>query len=168
MTTPYLGEIKMFGGNFSPRGYASCSGQLISIAQNNALFALLGTTYGGDGQNTFSLPDLRGRVPIHQGSSSVIGQAAGVENVSLAPSQLPAHAHELRAAAGGTKETSPANAYLASGGPQQFVSGRTAPLSGGLQGGLAPSGGGQPHNNMMPYAVVTFIVALEGIFPSRN
>jgi microcystin-dependent protein len=168
MSTPYLGEIRMFGGNFAPRGFANCSGQLLSIAQNSALFALLGTTFGGDGQSTFGLPDLRGRVPVHQGAGTVIGEVSGVESVTLTTAQMPAHTHDLRAAAGGTKASSPTNAFFASGGPQQYISGRTSPLSGALQGGLSAAGGAQPHNNMMPYAVVTFIIALEGIFPSRN
>ena len=146
MATPFIGEIKMFGGNFAPRGFARCDGQLLSIAQNDALFALIGTTYGGDGQTTFSLPDLRGRVPVHQGTnqstSYVIGSRDGLETVALSSSQIPAHNHNLNAGAGGTKSTSPTGAYFASGGAQHYASNRVSPLSGSLAGGLAPAGGG--------------------------
>jgi microcystin-dependent protein len=168
MTAPFIGEIKMFGGNFAPRGYATCEGQLISIAQNTALFALIGTIYGGNGQTTYSLPDLRGRIPIHQGITNTIGSVGGTETVTLQATQIPPHTHDLRAAAGGTKTSSPANAWFASGGPQHYASNRVSPLSGILQQGLASATGAQPHDNMMPYATVTFIIALEGIFPSRN
>lgn len=167
MSNPFIGEIRMFGGNFAPRDFARCDGQLLPIAQNDALFALIGTTYGGDGQNTFALPDMRGRIPVHQSTSNPIGVVAGTENVNLISANLPAHTHNLIAAAGGTKASSPANAYFASGGTQHYASNRVL-TTGVLQGGLAASGGNLPHSNMMPYAVVTFIIALFGIFPSRN
>ena len=166
MSTPYIGEIRMFGGNFAPVGWAFCDGQLMAIADNDTLFALIGTTYGGDGQTTFGLPDLRGRIPIHQSGANPLATKAGDENITLLTAQLPAHTHDLRAGAGGTKTSSPANAFFASGGPQQFASNRVAPLAGTLQGGLAPTGGNQPHNNMMPYLAVSFIISLFGIFPS--
>lgn len=168
MSQSFIGEIKMFGGNFAPRGFARCDGQLMSIAQNTALFALVGTTYGGNGQTTFGIPDLRGRVPVHQSGTSPIGQSAGSENITLLTTQIPAHSHVLNAGAGGTKSNSPASAYFASGGAQQYASNRVSPLNGSLQGGLAPAGAGLAHDNMMPYAVLTFIIAVEGIFPSRN
>lgn len=168
MSQPFIGEIKMFGGNFAPAGYARCDGQLLSIAQNDALFALIGTTYGGDGQNTFGMPDLRGRIPVHQSGPNPMGLNAGNEQVTLNSTQMPVHSHNLSAGAGGTKSSSPAGAYFASGGAQQYASNRVSPLSGNLQGGLSPTGSGLPHNNMMPYAVLTFIIALQGIFPSPN
>jgi microcystin-dependent protein len=164
----FIGEIKMFGGNFAPRGFARCDGQLMPISQNEALFSLIGTTYGGDGQNTFGMPDLRGRIPVHQSGSNPMGLNAGNEQVTLSSTHMPVHNHNLNAGAGGTKSSSPANAVFASGGVQQYASNRVSPLSGNLAVGLAPTGGGLAHNNMMPYAVLTFIIALEGIYPSRN
>lgn len=173
MSNPFLGEIRMFAGNFAPVNFAFCDGQLISIAQNSAVFSLLGTTYGGDGQNTFAVPDMRGRIPIHQGQGPalpnyVIGQIAGQETVILNTTQIPSHSHDLVAVAGGTKQTSPSGAAWASGGPEQFASNRITPITGQLQSGLSANVGGQAHNNMMPYLAVNFIVALQGIFPSRN
>lgn len=157
-----------FAGNFAPVGWARCEGQLLSIADNSALFALIGTTYGGDGQTTFGLPDLRGRLPVHIGPSNPIGILAGSETVALTAAQLPPHNHELRAGAGGAKATSPVNAFFASGGPQQYASNRVSPLTGTLLGGLSPAGAGQAHDNIMPHATLTFVIALEGIFPSQN
>ena len=170
MSNPFLGEMKMFGGNFAPAGYARCDGQLMPIAQNDALFALIGTTYGGDGQNTFGMPDLRGRIPVHSGFafSGPIGSFGGNEQVTLNSTQMPVHSHAVSAGAGGTKSSSPAGAYFASGGAQQYASNRVSPLSGNLQVGLSQTGSGVPHNNMMPYAVLTFIISLQGIFPSPN
>lgn len=168
MASAFVGEIRMFGGNFPPFGFARCDGALLSIAQNSVLFNLIGTTYGGDGQVTFALPDMRGRIPIHQSNTNVIGSAGGAENVTLAATQIPPHTHDLRAAAGGSKTTSPADAWFASGGPQQYASNRVSPLTGTLQQGITSFVSPQPHDNMMPYATVTFIIALEGIFPSRN
>jgi microcystin-dependent protein len=173
MSQPYVGEIRMFGGNFAPASWAFCNGQLLPISQNETLFQLIGTTYGGDGQNTFALPDMQGRIPIHQGtgpglSTYVIGQAAGVENVTLTANQIPSHTHDLLAGAGGTKQASPSNAYWASGGPQQFASGRVTPITGALQGGLGQTSGGQSHTNVMPFLAVSFIISFFGIFPSPN
>ncbi len=169
MSNPFVGEIRMFGGNFAPQGWAFCSGQLMAIAQNDTLFTLIGTTYGGDGQNTFALPDLRGRVPIHQGSGFVIGQLAGSESVTLTSNQLPPHVHTVNV--GGSASTnSPANARLAStaagseiyappGGPIVPAAPQEIPATGG---------GSQPHDNMMPFLTVSFIISLFGIFPSQN
>ena len=165
MATPYIGEIRIFGGNFAPNGWAFCDGAILSIAEYDALFNLIGTTYGGDGQSTFGLPDLRGRIPVHQGGGVILAETGGRENVLLSSIHLPAHSHELRAGAGGNKETSPANALLASGGVQQFASNRS-PASATLQAGLAAAGATQPHDNMMPYTAVSFIISLFGIFPS--
>jgi microcystin-dependent protein len=166
---PFLGEIRMFGGNFAPRGWAKCDGQLLAISQNDALFALLGTTFGGDGVNTFGLPDLRSRIPIHQGQGPglgqyIIGQQAGTESVTLTTQQLPAHNHLMNAVAATTN--TPANNTFGSGGLSIFKAGPpTATMAAGT---IVPSGGSQPHDNIMPSLVVTFIIALEGIFPSQN
>ena len=167
MSQPYIGEIKLFAGNFAPVGFAVCDGQLLDIAQNDTLFVLIGTTYGGDGQTTFALPDMRGRIPVHQSNGNPQGAVGGTETIALLAGQIPPHSHDLRAGVGGSKVSSPANAYFASGGPQHYASHRVSPLSGTLQGGLAPAGGGQPHDNMMPYATLMFIIALSGIFPSQ-
>jgi microcystin-dependent protein len=159
----------MFGGNFAPQGWAFCSGQVMAIDQNDALFTLIGTTYGGDGQTTFALPDLRGRIPIHQGSGFVMGQRAGNETVTVLTSQLPPHGHTV--GVGGSAATnSPLNSrlgstttgseiYAPSGGTLVQAAPQEIPSSGG---------GNQPHNNMMPFLTVSFIISLFGIFPSQN
>ena len=169
MASPFLGEIRMFGGNFPPFGWAKCDGQLLAISQNDALFALLGTTFGGDGVSTFALPDLRSRLPIHQGqgpglSNYVIGQQAGTESVTLTTQQLPGHNHLMNAVTANTN--SPANAAFGSGGLSIFKAG--PPTANLAAGSILPAGGSQPHDNTMPFLVVTFIIALEGIFPSQN
>lgn len=173
MATPFLGVISMFGGNFAPRGYALCQGQLQSIAQNDALFALLGTIYGGDGQVTFALPDLRGRAPIHQGnlaggSTYVIGQVLGTESVTLTATQMPAHSHTLGANSNPGSAAGPAGAVWASysAGQNYAASGSANTLM--SASALTPSGGNQPHSNVQPFLAINFIIALEGVFPSRN
>lgn len=172
MSDPFLGEIRMFGGSFAPRGWALCNGQLMSIAQNTALFSILGTTYGGNGQTTFALPNLQSRVPIHQGqgqglSPYTLGQQAGSETVTLSVLQMPAHNHLVNASGDDTGAASKpagkvlgptsANIYIPS--PDGTVLNANA---------ITATGGNQPHDNIQPYLVVTFIIALEGIFPSRN
>jgi microcystin-dependent protein len=171
MADPFIGEIRMFGGNFAPRGWATCDGQLLSIALNNALFALLGTTYGGDGQSTFALPDLRGRVPIHQGQGPgltprVIGEQAGSENVTLLTSQMPAHRHPTAATGAATLGNPGGNLAGTSSTTAFYVD--TPPTLAMSPDTQASKGGSQPHPNLMPYQCVNFIIALEGIFPSRN
>lgn len=170
MAQPYIGEIRMFGGNFAPAGWAFCDGSLQPIAVYDTLFSLIGTTYGGDGVSTFALPDLRGRLPVHmgtgQGSTYFIGQVVGNESVVLNAAQIPSHAHNAQAGAGGTRETSPANAYFASGGPDLYASNRVLPTSGTAAAGTSATGGNQPHYNMMPYQCVSFIISLFGIYPS--
>ncbi len=169
---PFVGEIKLFGGNFEILGHAFCRGQLLSISQNSALFALLGTTYGGDGQTTFGLPDLRGRVPISQGtgpglSPRTIGEASGVENVSLTTGQIPAHNHLLLAAGSTANSSDPSNNRWAS----QPSLGQYETVSSGSNlktTALGSTGGSQPHNNLQPYIAINYLIALEGIFPSRN
>jgi microcystin-dependent protein len=176
MSEPFIATIIMFGGNFAPRGWAFCNGQLLSIAQNTALFSLLGTTYGGNGQTTFALPDLRGRVPIHPGqgpglSSYTLGQQAGTESVTLTPNQMPAHTHSatavLRASTQAANDTLPTGNYLADGGPYQSATNTTMNANAvAVTNGI--SGNSQPTTIIQPYLCVSFIIALEGIFPSRN
>ncbi len=179
MTEPYLGEIRMFGGNFAPRGWVMCDGQLLSIAENDALYNLLGTTYGGDGQNTFGVPDLRGRVPTHQGSKNgqtyVIGQMTGTESVTLTPNQLPAHVHSFIAvSATGAVGIPTTGTMISDQGPTgTTIFGYTPYNPANEQIALTaasttPAGGNQPHNNMQPYLGVNFILATAGIYPSQN
>jgi microcystin-dependent protein len=168
MSNPFLGEIRLVGFNFAPRGWAMCDGQNLAIAQNDALFALLGTTYGGDGVNTFALPDLRSRVPVHMGqgpglSSYVLGEQSGTESVALNSLQLPLHAHAVASVAGGTGSTASSD-LPASGGPDLYA--RTA--GGAPSMSAMPAGGNQPHDNMAPFVVMNFVIALNGVFPSSN
>ena len=169
---PFLGFISMFGFGFAPRGWATCDGQLLSIAQNTALFSLLGTTYGGNGQTTFALPDLQGRVAVHTGqgpglSPRDLGEVGGVENVTLTTQQIPAHTHGFRVNSAAATDTAVSNNFPAVAG------GSVGNAYGTSQNGsmpadtLQPVGGGQPHNNLQPYLTMNYIIALEGIFPSR-
>ncbi len=168
MAEPFIAQIMMFGGNFAPRGWAMCNGQILSIAQNTALFSLLGVTYGGDGQTTFGLPDLRGRVPVGFGqgpglSPVILGQAAGVEFVALLQNQMPQHNHPISASNGAATGSRPGNAFLSAGGSYSTSADTTMnPAMVGI------SGGGQPHENRQPFLGINFIIALEGIFPARN
>lgn len=166
MSTPFLGEIRMFGGNFAPRGWALCAGQTLAIASNDALFTLIGTTYGGNGQTTFNLPDLRGRMPVHQGQGFVIGQSAGSENVTLLPGQIPSHSHVAAAQSDAGTQSGPGGNVWASSGLGQFSPG--PPNATMSPSAISVSGSSQPHPNMMPYLAINFIIALEGIFPSQN
>ncbi|HEU4612084.1 MAG TPA: tail fiber protein [Kofleriaceae bacterium] len=172
MSQPFIGEIRMVGFNFAPRGWAFCAGQLLPISQYDALFALIGTIYGGDGQSTFALPNMAGRLPVHQGqgpglSNYVIGEAAGTESVALVAQQIPQHAHSVIAASGGTRSASPSGNMLGSGEADVYTRGTAAPVN-MAPNAIAPSGGSQPHDNMQPYLCINFVIALEGIFPSRN
>jgi microcystin-dependent protein len=170
---PYLAEIFMGGMNFAPRGYSTCAGQILSIAQNTALFSLLGTTFGGNGQTTFALPDLRGRVPMGEGqgpglSQRVLGELSGQENVTLVNTQIPAHNHTLNAVSEAGDGSEPGGAYLANTGAldkEYKTSGTVVAMNANAVG---TTGGSQPHDNMPPYIVLTFYIALEGLFPSRN
>ena len=178
MSNPFLGEIRMFAGNFSPRGWAFCAGQLLSIAQNDALYALLGTTYGGDGQNTFGVPDMRGRLPINQGtgpglSTYVIGQMSGSETVTLTVQQMPAHSHSLSATTATANQPAPTTTSFPAtllGTAELYAIPGANPLKQGAlnANSISSAGGNQPHNNLMPILAVNFIIALEGVFPSRN
>jgi microcystin-dependent protein len=169
MTEPFLGEIRNFGFNFAPRGWATCGGQLLPISQNTALFALLGTIYGGDGRTTFGLPDLRGRIPMSFGqgpglSPRTQGELSGQEQVTLTQSQLPAHSHTVSASSTATtKNPSGAIPAVTNAGASY---GTTADLAMNPAMTSGPAGS-QPHNNMQPYLVTNWCIALEGIFPSR-
>ena len=170
---PFISEIFMAGMNFAPRGYASCDGQVLPIAQNTALFALLGTTFGGNGQTTFALPDLRGRLPMHQGTGPgltprTIGEQSGQETVTLTSAQIPAHNHVLNAVSEAGDVSAPAGGYLANSGAldkEYKVTGTVVPMNGNAVG---LTGGSQPHDNLPPFLVINFYIAIQGIFPSRN
>ncbi|KJZ17564.1 phage tail protein [Loktanella sp. S4079] len=167
---PILGQVIMFGGNFAPRGWAFCDGQLLPIASNSALFSLLGTTYGGDGRSTFGLPDLRGRAPIHAGTGNglsprQIGQRVGREDVTLTVAEMPAHGHGVMASSSAADSVRPSNDYLASANIYSNEPGRLNEL--GTQT-ITPTGGSQPHENMQPSLVINYIIALQGVYPSRS
>lgn len=168
MATAYVGEIRMVGFNFPPSGWQLCNGQLLSISEYSTLFNLIGTTYGGDGQNTFALPDLRGRTPIHIGTGGgqtyVQGQQGGVENVTLTTSQLPAHNHAVTAEGASGNANSPSGGYFAGSTLGQYASSSSGVSAAVLQN----TGGGQPHNNLMPYLTVSFVISLFGVYPSRS
>jgi microcystin-dependent protein len=180
MSQPFVGQLAIFAGNFAPAGWAFCNGQAIAISENPTLFQLLGTTYGGDGQQTFNLPDLRGRVPVHQGqgqglSPYTIGQSGGVETITLTTQQLPSHAHAPIAPASGDSNT-PANTFLASEGgadagkvsiyaPFDVNSANMTTL---LPTSLTIQGGSQPHENLQPFLAINYIISLFGIFPTQN
>ena len=171
MSQPFIGEIRMFGGNFAPSGWAFCNGQVMSIAQNSTLFNLIGTTYGGDGQTTFALPNLQSRVPIHQGTnqygSYTIGQSGGVESVVVAPDQLPVHNHPLVGGAGGnTGLITPANHFPGPWSAEPYAAAAGSPVTMSASA-VVNTGGSQPHDNMIPYLAVSFIISLFGIYPSQ-
>jgi microcystin-dependent protein len=173
MAEQFLGELRLVGFNFAPQGWAFCNGQLLSIAQNTALFSLLGTLYGGDGQTTFALPNLQGRVPIHFGTSPGLspyfqGETGGVENVTLAVNQMPAHSHLVNASANKGNKASPIGNF-----PASDAAGVTAEYTGSATGDMnaamiAQTGGNQPHENRQPFLALNWIIALVGIFPARQ
>jgi microcystin-dependent protein len=172
MSNPYVGEIRMFAGNFAPMGWAFCDGSMLSISENDTLFNLIGTTYGGDGQSYFNLPNLAGRVPVHIGSSPttgtnyVVGEAAGAENVTLTTNQIPAHSHALVADDNTTTTngTDPTNHLYGNTNPNTIYSTKTGALQRLYDSGV--SGGSEPHSNQQPVLAVSFIIALFGIYPS--
>ena len=169
MAQPYVGEIRMFGGNFAPAGWAFCEGQLLPISENETLFQLIGTTYGGDGQSTFGLPDLRGRVPLHQGPQNSFGSSGGVETVTLTSAQA-THGHGLVGTANVATTTSPGPdvTFARTGNTTIVTYGSDAPTGPLAPSSVASSGGSQPHENMQPYLCVSFIISLFGIFPSQT
>lgn len=170
MDIPYIGEIRMFAGNFAPVGWAFCDGQPLPISENETLFQLIGTTYGGDGQETFNLPNLQSRFPIHMGSnggySFYLGEMAGVEMVTLTTQQIPAHSHPALAGASGDSNT-PSDKIWANWPGAQFNTSASSLQAMNAQA-LSPVGGSQPHENMPPYLAINFIISLTGIFPSPN
>lgn len=174
MAQPFIGEIRMFGGTFAIQGWAFCNGSLLSIAQNQALYNLLGTTYGGDGVNTFALPDLQGRIPVHQGQGAglqnyVIGQKGGLEAVTLIGSQLPVHTHLAIGSASGASAPNPGNNTWGNAGitNESFGPGSSANASMNA-GSTTNAGSNLPHDNLLPFLVISFIIALNGIYPSQN
>jgi microcystin-dependent protein len=168
----YIGEIRIFAGTFAPAGWAFCNGQTMPISENESLFTLIGTTYGGDGQETFNLPNLQGRIPIHQGTalgvSNILGEAAGVESVTLTTQQIPVHTHTSLATADVGIGTSPNSQVLAAiPVATATLYGTDAPLSALNDQSVIPVGGSQPHENMQPYLCVNFIISLFGLFPNQ-
>ena len=173
---PFVGEIRIFAGNFAPAGWMFCDGQLIPISENETLFQLIGTRYGGDGENTFALPDLRGRVPIHQGNGYIIGETGGTESVTLTTNQMPSHAHTYTyqpvASSNSGTQTSPQGAYYAFSGRQGYyadtsaIDTNMADIGSTNSARTGVTGGGQPFENMQPYLPVSYIISLFGIFPS--
>ena len=169
MAQPYVGELRMFAGNFAPAGWMFCEGQLLPISEYETLFNLIGTTYGGDGQSTFALPDLRGRIPLHQGSGFTLAETGGAEEITLTVSQIPAHSHPALGSQNTGTGTSPDGNVL-SGLPVATNSGygTDAPIINLSPSSMSAVGGSQPHNNFQPYLCVDFIISLFGIFPSQT
>jgi microcystin-dependent protein len=173
MGQPYVGEIRMFGGNFAPAGWMTCDGQLIPISENDTLFSLIGTTYGGDGQSTFALPNLHGRVPVHQGQGPGIGQnytlaqTGGVPSVTLNTNQIPIHSHAMLCTTNIAGQQSPSGNVLGQSTlAQMYIADSTD--SNLAANSIGPAGGSQPHDNMQPFLAITFIISLFGIFPSQT
>jgi microcystin-dependent protein len=162
---PYVGEIRIFGGNFAPAGWMFCEGQLLPIAENETLFQLIGTDYGGDGQSTFALPDLRGRLPLHQGNGFILAETGGAEEITLTTQQIPSHSHPVVASTDTGESPNAQGLVLGSTAAVTLFreSNATSPLSPLTAG---PVGGSQPHTNFQPYLCVDFIISLFGIFPS--
>lgn len=172
MGQPYVGEIRLFAGNFNPNGWEFCNGQTLSIAQFEVLFVLIGTTYGGDGITTFALPNLQSRVPVHQGTNSfgtpyALGQNGGVESVTLSTNQIPSHTHTANALTSSASTTSPTENLLAAGQGIDVYS-TQAPDVAMAPGAIGVAGGSQPHNNLQPYLSLSFIISLFGVFPTQN
>jgi len=172
MGEPFIGEIRMFGGSFAPAGWAFCNGATIPISENDALFTLIGTTYGGDGQETFQLPDLQGRLPMHQGTGKdgityTIGEKAGTETVTLSTQQMPAHTHALIASASPGTNAAPKDAVVAKT-TTGFLYINENPTGNMAPSAINPVGGSQPHENMQPYLCITFIISLYGVFPQQS
>lgn len=170
---PYIGEIRLFAGNFAPAGWELCQGQLMSIAESDTLFMLFGATYGGDGETTFALPDLRGRAPIHQGTLSgqtfKVGQEGGTELVPLTPAEIPSHSHRLQSFGGNPSQTSPAGALLSDTGPSQLRAyGTSNPKVALAPTSVAAAGNGVPHDNMQPFLAVSYVISVFGEFPNPH
>jgi microcystin-dependent protein len=168
MGEPFVGEIRMFGGSFAPAGWAFCSGQLLPISENETLFNLIGTTYGGDGQETFALPDLQGRIPMHQGSIHQIGEKGGSESVTLTTNQIPIHTHPALCNSNNGTQSTPLNNYWSASAVQLYVDPANAVPAAMDSHNVGIAGGSQPHENMAPFLVISFILSLFGVFPSQN
>ena len=165
MTQPYVGEIRIFGGNFAPAGWMFCEGQLLAISENETLFQLIGTTYGGDGQSTFGLPDLRGRLPVHQGNGTSLAETGGAEEVTLTVNQMPAHSHALQVSTAVANQSSPAGNLPAQSTAADLYL-EDVPTTALAPSSVTAAGGSQPHSNLQPYLCVDFIISLFGFFPS--
>ena len=167
MAQPYVGEIRMFAGNFNPAGWAFCDGALLPISENETLFQLIGTTYGGDGESTFALPDLRGRIPIHQGNSFILAETGGSEEVTLSTQQIPAHSHPMLGSGDIANSPNPeANVVARSGQVNMFINSTPSiPMS---AQSVTPVGGSQPHTNLQPYLCINYIISLFGIYPAPS
>jgi microcystin-dependent protein len=168
MSNPYVGEIRMFGGNFAPAGWMFCEGQLLPISENETLFNLIGTTYGGDGQETFALPNLQSRVPVHVGPGFALGESGGTETVTLTTSQIPAHSHVPQANDNPGSLASPQGGVWAGSSPTLNNYSNIAPTLNMDPGAIGSAGGSQPHDNMIPFLAVNFILSLFGVFPSQT
>jgi microcystin-dependent protein len=167
MAQPYVGEIRMFAGNFAPAGWNFCDGSLLPISENETLFTLIGTTYGGDGESTFAVPDLRGRVPLHQGSGAVLGETGGVEEVTLTIQQIASHTHPFLVTTSVGNQTSPSGSLPGNSGSldlyiEDLATNNMAPQA------ILSTGGSQPHTNFQPYLCISFIISLFGIFPPQT
>jgi len=166
MAQPYVGEIRMFAGNFAPAGWMFCEGQLLPISENETLFQLIGTTYGGDGESTFALPDLRGRTPIHQGNGFILAETGGAEEITLTVNQIPSHGHPMLGSTNVSQDTSPAGKIVGQAGGGAFPYIQDTPDSNLSPQAVVPVGGSQPHTNLQPYLCVGFIISLFVLFPS--
>ena len=165
MATPFLGEIRIVGFNFPPKGWVLCNGQLMPISQNQALFSILGTTYGGNGQTTFALPNLQGRVPLHFGNGFVQGQSSGEEGHFLTPAEIPGHSHSAMANASSANAAAPGGNFWGNAQQSNYAAAADTTMAPGT---VSLVGGGQGHENRSPYLVLNFVIALQGIFPARN
>lgn len=171
MAEPFLSEIRLMSFGYAPQGWAQCNGQLLPINQNQALFSLLGTTYGGNGQTNFQLPNLQGRTPIHKGNGFTLGEAGGTQTHTLTINEIPAHTHTLNAIAPSNNATNTnltSNNFLSNSAPAEMYTSNPKSLTPAISGTLAAGGGSQAHTNMQPYLVINFCIALQGIFPSQN
>ncbi|HEX8643857.1 MAG TPA: tail fiber protein [Allosphingosinicella sp.] len=165
MAQPYVGEVRMFAGNFAPAGWYFCEGQLLPISENETLFQLLGTTYGGDGQSTFALPDLRGRLPMHQGNGFILAETGGAEEITLTVNQIPSHNHAFLVSGNGGTTANPGTGYIGDS-PSISLFIEDTPSVNTNVANVGPVGGSQPHTNFQPYLCVNFIISLFGLFPS--
>jgi microcystin-dependent protein len=171
MSEPFLAEIRIVGFNFAPRGWAFCDGQILPINQNQSLYSLLGTTYGGDGRTTFALPDLRSRTPIHRDGEHRLGQKSGAETVTLTAAEIAAHTHAAKASSQPADQATPAGHVLAQSDPagdMLYCDWQAGTATAIRSGTVTNAGGGQAHDNMQPYLTLAFCIALQGLFPSRN